>query len=125
MRRNTEAGWRALVKRQGAVLQTTYGDDAYDRYLYASGRSNRLVVRDVYQGSPAEDIGLIPGDTVLSADNQRVYSSRDLMAITTNGSSGEIVLLTIQRDGSQFELYMPRGPLGITTKQASVNPGSE
>ncbi len=107
------------------VLQTTYGDDAYDRYLYASGRPNRLVVRDVYQGSAAEDIGLLPGDMVLSWDNQRVYSSRDLRSIATNGSSGESVLLTIQRNGSQFELYMPRGPLGITTNQTSVNPTSE
>lgn len=107
------------------ILQSTYGDDAYDRYLFASGRTNRLVVRDVYQGSAAADIGLLPGDIVLSWDNQRVYSSRDLMNIATNGSSGESVLLTIQRDGSQFELYMPRGPLGITTTQTSVNPGSK
>ncbi|MCZ6619803.1 MAG: PDZ domain-containing protein, partial [Gammaproteobacteria bacterium] len=103
-------------------LQTTYGDEAYDRYLYAAGRSNRLVVRDVYQGSAAEDVGLLPGDTVLSWDNRRVYSSRDLMTIATDGSSGESVLLTIQRDGARFEVYMPRGPLGITTRQDSVNP---
>ena len=68
------------------ILQTTYGDDAYDRYLYASGRTNRLVVRDVYQGSAAAEMGLLPGDIVLAWDNQRVYNSRDLMKIATNGS---------------------------------------
>ena len=107
------------------ILQSTYGDEAYDRYLYASGRPNRLVVRDVYQGSAAEILGLIPGDVVLAWDNQRVYSSRDLLSIATSGNSGESVPLRIQRGESKLELYMPRGPLGITTKQDSVLPDAE
>jgi len=106
-------------------LQANYGDDAYDRYLYASGRSNRVVVRDIFRGSAADEIGLLPGDMVLTFDNQPVYSARDLMAIATNGNSGESIALTILRDGSQFELYLPRGPLGITTRQTSVKPGTE
>lgn len=106
-------------------LQANYGDDAYDRYLYASGRSNRVVVRDVYRGSAADEIGLLPGDMVLAFDHRPVYSARDLMAIATNGNSGESIALTILRNGSQFELYLPRGPLGITTRQTSVKPGTE
>ena len=107
------------------LLQNTYGDDAYDRYLYATGRSNRLVVNEVYKGSPAENIGLLPGDMVISWDNQRVYSSRDLMSIATNNKSNDSVRLRIERDGSQFELYIPWGPLGITSRRARVDPSGE
>ncbi|MDH3643440.1 MAG: PDZ domain-containing protein, partial [Gammaproteobacteria bacterium] len=94
-------------------LTASYGDDAYDRYLYASGRPNRLVVRDVLQDSPAGAAGLQAGDTVLAMADERIYSTRDLMAVASSGSEGETVPLVVQRGDVTFELYVPRGPLGI------------
>lgn len=105
-----------------AVLESEYGQDAYDRYLYASGRPNRVVVGDVYQGSPAADIGLQPGDMLIELDGQRVYRTDDLLSIAANGSDGASVPLVVQRDGSYVQLYVPRGPLGITARRGWENP---
>lgn len=99
-----------------------FGDSAYDRYLYASGRPNRLVVRDVYSDSPAASASLQPGDRVVEMDGQRVYGEQDLRRIATQGTDGQIVPVTIERGGSRFEVYVPRGPLGIRTTRQSVPP---
>ena len=107
------------------VLQNQYGAAAYDRYLYASGRSNRLVVGDVYQGSVAADAGLQPGDMVMEMADQRVYNTRDLMSIATQGSAGTTVPLVVQRGGALVQLYVPRGPLGIRARRGFENPGPE
>jgi C-terminal processing protease CtpA/Prc len=95
------------------TISAEYGDDAYDRYLYASGRPNRLVVRDVLQDSPAGAAGLQTGDQVLAMADQRIYSTRDLMSVASSGSEGETVPLVVQRGDVTFEIYVPRGPLGI------------
>jgi hypothetical protein len=106
------------------VVTSQYGHDAYDRYLYASGRPNRLVVRDVLQNSPAGAAGLQPGDRVLAMADQRIYSTRDLINIASSGSEGESVPLVVERDDAVFELYVPRGPLGIRGDRGFQDPAS-
>jgi hypothetical protein len=104
------------------TLTKEYGDDAYDRYLYASGRPNRVVVRDVYSKSPASVGGLTSGDQVISMDGQRVYSERDMREIASAGSAGDSIAVVVERDGAQFEIYIPRGPLGARTLTIPVEP---
>lgn len=106
------------------TISADYGDDAYDRYLYASGRPNRLVVRDVLQDSPAGAAGLQTGDQVLAMADQRIYSTRDLMSVASSGSEGETVPLVVQRGEVIFELYVPRGPLGIRGGRGFEAPGT-
>ena len=106
------------------IVTTEFGDDAYDRYLYATGRPNRLVVRDVLKDSPATSAGLQPGDRVLAMDNQRIYSTRDLMSIASAGSEGETVPLVVERGDAVFEVYVPRGPLGIRGGRGFENPAN-
>jgi hypothetical protein len=106
------------------VLTTQYGDDAYDRYLYASGRPNRLIVQDVLQDSPAGAAGLQPGDRVLALADDRIYSTRDLMNIASSGREGETVPLVVERGDAIFELYVPRGPLGIRGGRGFENPAN-
>jgi hypothetical protein len=106
------------------IVTTEYGDDAYDRYLYAAGRPNRLVVRDVFQDSPASAAGLQPGDTVLAMADERIYSTRDLMNVASSGSAGETVPLVVERGDAVFELYVPRGPLGIRGGRGFENPAT-
>ena len=106
------------------IVTSEYGDDAYDRYLYASGRPNRLVVRDVLLDSPAGVAGLQPGDRVLAMADERIYSTRDLMNIASTGRAGETVSLVVERGDTIFELYVPRGPLGIRGDRGFENPAS-
>lgn len=97
------------------ALTEEYGERAYDRYLYASGRPNRLVVNDVFRNSPAAGAGLQNGDRIIALAGERIYSERDLRQVATRGSAGESVPVIVERAGSQFEVYLPRGPLGIRT----------
>ena len=96
-------------------LRESLGDDAYDRYLYASGRTNRVQLRRVLPGSAAEQAGLTNRDVVLSYADQRVFSFEDLRRLSYEGEIGEQVLLEVQRsDGSVSQVVMSRGPMGIS-----------
>ncbi|MCP4076829.1 MAG: PDZ domain-containing protein [Gammaproteobacteria bacterium] len=95
-------------------LREEFGDQTYDQYLYASGRPNRVIVREVFSGSAAESAGIEPGDILLSYASEFIYTMSDLQQATTEGYSGEAVLLEILRDKLPFSTSVPRGPLGIS-----------
>ena len=107
------------------LVTDEYGDDGYDRYLYASGRSNRLVVNDVYRESPAAGAGLQAGDQVISMAGERIYTNSDLRQITNQGSAGETIPVVIERAGTRIEVYVPRGPLGVRVGRGYINPGDD
>jgi len=104
------------------ALVDDYGDSGYDRYLYATGRPNRLVVNEVIRESPAAAVGLQTGDQVIALAGERIYSERDLMRVASEGSAGELIPAVVERGGSRFEVYLPRGPLGVRTGRSSVPP---
>lgn len=102
-----------------------YGEDGYDRYLYAAGQPNRVVVRSTLQGSPAQSAGIRAGDILYALDDQRVFSNADLLRIAAEGEAGEQVPITVLRDGSKTDLYLPRGPLGLTSRRALNDPDDD
>jgi C-terminal processing protease CtpA/Prc len=104
------------------MISQEHGEDAYDRYLYASGRPNRVIVSDVYTSSAAEGVGLQAGDKLIAMADSRVYSMRDLRAIATSGLEGDLVPVTVERQGVRFEVFIPRGPLGVRTDRGYENP---
>jgi len=95
-------------------LREELGDDRYDAYLFAAGRSNRIGVESVIPGSAAEVAGLSAGDIVLGYANERLFDVRSLQRATRAGSLGESVTLQALRDGQSLSLQVPRGPLGVT-----------
>ncbi|MEP5764024.1 MAG: PDZ domain-containing protein [Halieaceae bacterium] len=96
-------------------LRQELGDDAYDRYLYASGGSNRVRVRRVLPGSAAEMAGLAEGDTVLSYDGMRVFNFEDLRGASYQGELGDAAILEVRRaDDTVIQVVLPRGPMGIS-----------
>jgi hypothetical protein len=95
------------------ALREEVGDDAYDRYLYATGQVNRVVVGSVMAGSPAQEAGLKVGDTVLRYDDRRVFFASELQSATTGGVAGDWVNITVLRGSQTTRIYVPRGPLGI------------
>jgi hypothetical protein len=94
-------------------LRTEIGDDAYDRMLYALGRVNRVAVRDIMQSSTAEQYGLRTNDRIIEYDGQRVFTSQELNTLVTQGATGALVLVRVQRDEQQLDFYLPSGPIGI------------
>ena len=113
--------FQALASRQQA-LKTELGDAAYDAYLYASRQPNRVQVQGVLAGSAAANAGIQDGDYILSYNDQRVYNGQELRKATSQGATDEVIVVTVERDDSQQQLYIPRGPLGIRMNSASVAP---
>lgn len=103
---------RALTQRQNSV-RNDLDPDEYDRFLYATGRPNRVNVNSVLSGSPADQSGMRTGDQILSYDGQRVFSPADIRRETTRGERGTLVPVEVLREGRTEIIYLPRGPLGV------------
>ena len=110
------------LREQNIPLRDEIGEDFYDSYLYASGRTNRVRVASVMIGSPAETAGMLEGDMVLSYDNRRMFNWNELQEATSLGERGEYVNVTVLRNGQLVNLWMPRGPLGVRLGAARVKP---
>jgi len=95
------------------LIRDKYGDAAYDRYLYASLKPNRLVVKGVMAGSPAAAAGLRQGDMIVGVNGQRVYGLDDLTAATLAAGASASVAITVRRGDAEFVESVPPGPLGI------------
>ena len=103
-------------------LRAELGDDAYDRYLYASGQANRVRVAAVIPGSAAEQAGVRSGDLIIRYGETRLFDWRELQQATTQGSREEYINLSVMRDGQETLLWVPRGPLGVRLSMMRVNP---
>ncbi|MBX2823462.1 MAG: PDZ domain-containing protein [Gammaproteobacteria bacterium] len=105
-------------------LRSELTAEQWDRYLYQSGRPNRVVVASVLAGSVAAEVQIVAGDQLLSYAGQPMYRSRDLQRATQSGQRGESVIVKIGRDGAELELVVPRGPLGVTLSPLRFDPDS-
>lgn len=112
---------RELRARFG-TLREEYGDDIYDRLLFASGRHNRVTAHTIMHQSPAGEYGMIDGDMITGYDGQRIFSSRELLELTSGGNTGTLVIVEVIREGQPTTLYLPRGPLGIRLQTTRVRP---
>lgn len=103
-------------------IREEFGERQYDQYLYASGRPNRVVVREVYSGSAADLAGLQTGDIIVSYASANIYSMSELREATVDGTAGETVLVEILRDDTPISTSVPRGPLGISMNSTRMQP---
>jgi hypothetical protein len=97
-------------------LRARLGDDDYERYLEATGRPTRVVVGSVEPESGAANAGLMPDDRIVAYAGRRVFSARELNALTLQSSSGSTVPVTVERDGLALQLYVAGGPLGVAPR---------
>lgn len=95
-------------------LRADLGDEAWDRFLQESGRSNRVSIASIIPGSAADTAGLRVGDIVMAYDGVRVFVPGDLQSQTRAGTRGETVGVQVERNGSTQSLSVLRGPLGVT-----------
>ena len=115
---------QALIA-QGSAARRTLSDTDFDRYLYAQGRPNRVVVQSVIETSPAERAGFLPGDVLVSYGGQRIFSNQELTNSRSTGTVGENVVVEILRDGRPMRISLPRGPMGITGGMTAIDPSGE
>lgn len=114
---------RAGLRDEWAGLRDEFGEDLYDWVLYSTGRANRVAVREVIDGSPASDAGLLSGDVILRYGESRVFDPRQLRDGTLAGEAGEPTPVEIERDGQTLRVWVPRGPLGVHLAPVKAEPG--
>jgi len=105
-----------VVERGTQVVGTTLtpGFDEQMGMGYAGWREdNDVEVGGVRPGSPAEQAGLINGDTLVSANGVRIRSSYGLPKLVEQ-SKGEPITLVYERDGEQRTVV-------ITPKQEEID----
>jgi hypothetical protein len=116
------AGEQAALDDRLLSVRDEYGEDAYDWFLYASGRTNRVVVEGVLGGSAAEEAGLRAGDVIVRYDGERIWKPGSLIQGTLGGRLNETVELEVERGGSRERVSLPRGPIGVRLGRRSVEP---
>lgn len=67
------------------------------RYVFQNGAAR---IDSVLPGTPAEAIGLRPGDQVIAIDGDRVDSANELQERIFTGHPGSRPMIQIQRDGT-------------------------
>lgn len=105
-------------------LRTEFDDALYDWVLYSTGHPNRVAVQGVVSGSAAESAGLQPGDVIVRYDDRLVLNAGELRDATTEGRSGELVAIEVQREGEPEarRVFVPRGPIGVSLAPAAQEP---
>jgi len=106
----------------GSTLREELGDPEYERYLQAMNRPTSVGVRQVLASSPAEQAGLQPGDQVVAYSGRRVFDMGDLNELVLEGQPGEPVAVDVLRDGQPLQIFVPRGPIGITGGRLLTRP---
>ncbi len=92
-------------------LEQELGSEAYDRLLYASGDPNRVLVRWVGHGFPAEAAGLAQGDLILRLDGLPIYHHEELRWFLEETPPGTPVAIEFQRGETVHQTEMVTGPL--------------
>jgi C-terminal processing protease CtpA/Prc len=111
------------LRKEAPDLRAEVGDEIYDRYLFASGRDNRVHVTSVISDSPADAAGIRPGDIVETYGGERIFNQAELRGATTDGELGELVPLQLRRaNGARVQVWLPRGPLGIRMGLTHLDP---
>ena len=98
------------------------GECGYDSLLYGTGKNNRVVIRDVLEGSTASQAGLQPGDVVMRYNDKRVFAGSDLQKATSRGTKGETIVVHVERGGETIYMNLERGPIGVFMRMTRVPP---
>lgn len=96
------------------LIREELGDIEYEQYLEGRGRPTSINVREVLTSSPAQTAGLAPGDEIVAYDGKRVFDMNELTNLTYDGNQGESVVIEVIRDGQPIQLYVERGPIGVS-----------
>ena len=63
-----------------------------------------VLIEEVQSGYGAEEAGVQPGDVILAADGQTVYTTADLLTVRRSHVIGDSMTLTLLRDGQVFDV---------------------
>ena len=74
-----------------------------------------VTVQSVTEGSPAEEAGIEKGDVITAVNGEKITSSSGLTSWITKSKAGDVLTLSIIRDGENIELKVTLGVRQQTT----------
>lgn len=80
----------------------------------------RMLLRTVASGSPAERVGLQPGDHLVTVDGQAIHNGHDWNAVAANLEPGQPRKLEIERAGKRLEATLTLRRLSWSDWDATV-----
>ena len=117
--RPTESETKRLRVRQGWI-----GAEAIDlpetlREYFGAPDDAGVMISNVLEGSPAESAGLELGDVVYEVDGNPIDTAKRLHLAVTMGGIGNVVEITVMRNGSEITLAA-----NITTRPETDEPAT-
>jgi carboxyl-terminal processing protease len=65
-------------------------------------RDNRVIISEPYEGMPAQEAGLLPGDVILAIDGESMLGKQvDQVSSKLRGEPGSKLIITLERAGEQ------------------------
>ncbi|SFH84578.1 carboxyl-terminal processing protease [Pseudobutyrivibrio sp. OR37] len=108
------------------LMQTLTGNYAgIGALLQKDIKSGEVTITKVYANTPAEKVGLVAGDSIVSADgNLAVDEDLDEFVQHIRGEEGTDVKLVIFRDGKEMELTCTRASIATPTVEHQMLEGN-
>lgn len=119
-------GAKLTVLRKRQTLEIDVPDNFYKRYFGSSGNNFigtgelSFYIQSVQPGEPAEQAGVLPGDTLLRINHERI-TDFEVMHSVISENKGKEVELQIKRNTRILDLTVPvneKGTIGIVYSAA-------
>ena len=68
--------------------------------------STAVMVLEVTEDGGAEAAGIQPGDAIMAVDGVEIYDTADLQAVRRAHNVGDVITLTLQRNGRNFDVEL-------------------
>jgi len=102
--------WKRIVTiAAGPATNLAFAVVIFAIVLMSAGGKATTTVAEVFEGRPAREIGLLPGDRILEIDGTRVTPSKITERIS--GSEGRPLMLVVLREGERVVLGPIRAKL--------------
>ena len=102
------------IRRNGRVVRGWMGLEPSDltraeRDLLSLESNRGIFLYEVYEGGPADQANLRPGDVILSINGQSIQSARQAQLIVASTQPGDAVDLVVWRDGQEYQTRVIAG----------------
>jgi membrane-associated protease RseP (regulator of RpoE activity) len=95
--------------------------DKYLKQLYHLLADRGVVVIAVIKDSPAERAGIMPGDFLISVDNEKISSVREFNQYSRKLNIGDLIKLQVQRGGIHKDIFLTVGSIPINVPIVMVD----
>jgi len=106
--------YEEVIRGEETLDYIVYRDGFREEFIVEVDQSRRVIIDRVLADSPAEKVGLLNKDIIVSVNGNKVRDSLDLIEFV-GGHGGETLAYAIERHGQQnlFEILPEDGKIGV------------